>query len=119
MIAQGDDVPFRVDAGAVILSAGAYLSPSILHRSGVGPRSILESLGVDVHAELAGVGRHRVDHAIVSVEVQMTAEAPDPADRFLELMLRTGSSLTSGERWDTQIWPGDSRTQWLRRWAPS
>jgi len=88
VIAQGDDVPFRVDAGAVILSAGAYLSPSILHRSGLGPASILESLGVDVHAELAGVGRHLVDHAMVGVEFEMTAEAPDPADRFLELMLR-------------------------------
>jgi len=88
VIARGGDVPFRVDAGAVILSAGAYLSPSILHRSGLGPASILESLDVDVQAALAGVGQHLVDHAIVSVEFEMTTEARDAADRFLELMLR-------------------------------
>lgn len=46
----------------VILCAGAIGSPALLQRSGIGPRDLLESLGVPVRHELPGVGENLQDH---------------------------------------------------------
>jgi len=46
----------------VILCAGAIGSPSILQRSGIGPRPLLERLGIEVQHELPGVGGNLQDH---------------------------------------------------------
>ena len=46
----------------VILSAGAYGSPAILLRSGVGPGEHLGEMGIEVRQELPGVGEHLMDH---------------------------------------------------------
>ncbi|RJE24530.1 Dehydrogenase [Aspergillus sclerotialis] len=46
----------------VILSAGSVGSPAVLLYSGVGPKDVLTSAGVDVVSELPGVGQHLQDH---------------------------------------------------------
>ncbi|KAH7929134.1 alcohol oxidase [Leucogyrophana mollusca] len=46
----------------VILCAGALSSPSLLELSGIGDRSILEPLGIDVKLHLPGVGRNLQEH---------------------------------------------------------
>ena len=46
----------------VILSAGALNSPQLLMLSGLGPKHHLQSLGVPVLVDLAGVGRNLQDH---------------------------------------------------------
>ena len=46
----------------LILSAGAMESPTILQRSGVGDRELLESLEVEVKKDLPGVGQNLMDH---------------------------------------------------------
>jgi len=46
----------------VILCAGAIGSPALLQRSGIGPRGLLESHGIDVRHELPGVGENLQDH---------------------------------------------------------
>lgn len=46
----------------VILAGGAYNSPQMLQLSGVGPPSLLQSLGIPVHHALAGVGEGLQDH---------------------------------------------------------
>ncbi|KAJ9231419.1 CAZyme family AA3 [Paecilomyces variotii] len=51
----------------VILSAGAVGSPAILMHSGVGPKDVLSSAGVDLLSELPGVGQHLQDHFSVTV----------------------------------------------------
>lgn len=46
----------------IVLSAGSIGSPSILQRSGIGPREVLEQAGIDVVHELPGVGENLTDH---------------------------------------------------------
>jgi choline dehydrogenase len=45
-----------VTAGRVVLAAGAYASPAILQRSGIGPAARLRPLGIAVVADLPGSG---------------------------------------------------------------
>ena len=47
---------------AVILAAGSIGSPQILQLSGVGPRNLLQSLGIALAHELSGVGENLHDH---------------------------------------------------------
>ncbi|KAJ7714137.1 GMC oxidoreductase-domain-containing protein [Mycena metata] len=46
----------------VVVSAGAYCSPAILERSGIGAREILEQHGISVVCDLPGVGQNYKDH---------------------------------------------------------
>ncbi|MBW4721965.1 GMC family oxidoreductase [Saccharothrix obliqua] len=56
----------RVRAAAeVVLSAGAIGSPQVLLRSGVGPADDLRALGIEVVADLPGVGDNLQDHWLV------------------------------------------------------
>lgn len=50
-----------VDAGEVILSAGAPYSPALLLRSGIGPAADLRALGIDSVVDLPGVGADLID----------------------------------------------------------
>ena len=46
----------------IILSCGSVGSPMVLQRSGIGPRPLLEKLGIEVRHELPGVGANLQDH---------------------------------------------------------
>ena len=46
----------------IVLCAGAYGSPAILLRSGIGPAADLRDLGIPVVADRPGVGAHLLDH---------------------------------------------------------
>jgi len=48
----------------VIVSAGAYCSPTILLRSGIGAKSELEKLGIPCKVDLPGVGQNLMDHVV-------------------------------------------------------
>jgi choline dehydrogenase len=50
----------------IVLCAGAYGSPAILLRSGIGPATELRELGIPVIADKPGVGRHLLDHPTVN-----------------------------------------------------
>jgi choline dehydrogenase len=52
----------QVFGSEIILSAGAIQSPQLLQLSGIGPSQLLESLGIPVVADLAGVGENLQDH---------------------------------------------------------
>ncbi|MDH3704487.1 MAG: choline dehydrogenase [Acidimicrobiia bacterium] len=58
----------RARAGEVILCGGAFNSPQLLQLSGIGPAEHLRRLGIDVVAELPGVGEHLQDHLEVYVQ---------------------------------------------------
>jgi choline dehydrogenase len=64
---ETDGAVETIDCRAVVLSAGAIQSPAILVRSGVGPRAVLERLGVAVVRDLPGVGARLLDHPAASV----------------------------------------------------
>ncbi|KAF2754977.1 alcohol oxidase [Pseudovirgaria hyperparasitica] len=56
----------------VIVSAGAYCSPAILLRSGIGAKDELEKLGIECVADLPGVGRNLMDHILTFQFYQVT-----------------------------------------------
>ncbi|MGH6939087.1 GMC family oxidoreductase [Hypericibacter sp.] len=62
-----DGVTTIVRARRTILAAGAYGSPAILLRSGIGDPKALEPLGIRVEHALPGVGRNLQDHPAVAV----------------------------------------------------
>jgi choline dehydrogenase len=53
--------------GEVIVCAGAYGSPAILLRSGIGPAADLRALGIDVVADRPGVGANLLDHPLIAM----------------------------------------------------
>jgi choline dehydrogenase len=62
----------RIEAGEVILCGGAINSPQTLQLSGVGDADDLKALGIDVVADLPGVGRNLQDHLEVYVQYAST-----------------------------------------------
>jgi choline dehydrogenase len=83
----------------VILAAGAVSSPAILIRSGIGPADDLRRLGIDVRADLPGVGAGLADQPRVGVFM-----TPKPGEENYglptsQIVMRT-TSATTGERND-------------------
>jgi choline dehydrogenase len=58
-----------IEADKVVLAAGAYASPAILARSGIGPVEELQRLGIRPVLNLPGVGANLSDHALLSIDL--------------------------------------------------
>jgi choline dehydrogenase-like flavoprotein len=86
----------------VILAAGAIHSPKLLMLSGVGEAKALASLGIDVVANLPGVGENLQDHVLLSgVVFKYRGKMPDrPADSNA---VEAEAYLSSGPSGDTDI----------------
>jgi choline dehydrogenase len=70
---NGQAVTHTAYAGReVILSGGAFNSPQLLQLSGVGPADLLRSRGMDVIADLPGVGNDLQDHLQIRVLYRCT-----------------------------------------------
>ncbi|ESZ93697.1 putative glucose-methanol-choline (gmc) oxidoreductase [Sclerotinia borealis F-4128] len=66
--------PFTLTATKeVILSAGVFGSPQLLLASGVGPAAELSALGIDVVADLPGVGKGMQDHVFTGIGYRVNA----------------------------------------------
>lgn len=63
-----------VRAGEVVLCGGAINSPALLQLSGVGNAEHLSGLGIDVVADVPGVGEHLQDH--LEVYIQYASRLP-------------------------------------------
>ncbi|KAF8150062.1 GMC oxidoreductase-domain-containing protein [Crassisporium funariophilum] len=59
----------------VVLSAGAFGSPSILERSGVGASEVLKKNNVEQLVNLPGVGEHYMDHNMIFTPYHASEEA--------------------------------------------
>jgi 5-(hydroxymethyl)furfural/furfural oxidase len=73
----GDDTLLL--ARRTILSAGAFGTPSLLMRSGVGPQEHLRTRGVAVVHHLAGVGRNLMDHPYAGISQHLPRGSRLPA----------------------------------------
>lgn len=78
-----------VESDRVLLTAGAYCSPAILMRSGIGPSAELAQHGIEVRADLPGVGVGLADHPLVGVDLPTSPGSTGP--RF-QTMLTMRSS---------------------------
>ena len=96
-------------AGEIILSAGAYGSPAILLRSGIGPADHLRALGIPVCADLPGVGEHLLDHPLLSPDRPrprlVRAERSPTARSFIPVIAKARSSV-AGDDVDLHIYIG-------------
>jgi choline dehydrogenase len=96
----------RIEADHIVVSAGSYCSPPILLRSGIGPSSHLDELGIEVVHELDGVGRNLRDHTLTTMafdaDPAVYTELSPPLQTVL--MLSTSGS-TVDEDIDVQIVP--------------
>ncbi|KAF5327596.1 hypothetical protein D9619_004114 [Psilocybe cf. subviscida] len=63
----GADAPVKTARASrlVVVSAGAFGSPSILERSGIGAKSVLEKNGINQIVDLPGVGENYMDHNVI------------------------------------------------------
>ena len=65
---RAGDTTQIASAGEVILSGGSINSPQLLQLSGVGPVELLRQHGIDVVADLPGVGENLQDHLEVYIQ---------------------------------------------------
>jgi choline dehydrogenase len=82
----------------VVLAAGAIGSPQLLMLSGIGPADHLRQTGVDVTADLPGVGENLQDHPYVTAVWETTGGTLYDAEKpryLLEWLVRRSGPLTS------------------------
>lgn len=77
----------------VILSAGAFGSPTILLRSGVGPADHLRETGIEVVVDLPGVGQNLQDH--LELHVQWAGTAAKSLNRYAHPIRK----MAAGVQW--------------------
>ncbi len=94
----------RVSAGRVVCCGGAINSPQLLMLSGVGPADHLAEHGIDVVADLPGVGSNLQDHLEVYIQhgcTQPVSVAPalkwynQPGVGVEWLLKKTGAAATN------------------------
>jgi len=92
-LVKGKETEFR--GNEVILSSGAIHSPAHLLRAGIGPAGPLKDLGIELRANLPGVGQRLMDHPSVSVSSFMKPEARlnGKTRRHILLALRYSSGI--------------------------
>jgi len=105
-----DGSTVRFDARETIVSAGALHSPALLLRAGIGPAEHLRSHGIEVVADLPGVGSNLLEHASVSVAAHLKPGARVPAGqrRHIYFGARFSSGLQGCPPGDMLLMPTNS-----------
>ncbi|OTB02074.1 putative alcohol oxidase [Hypoxylon sp. CI-4A] len=67
----------------VVVSSGACGTPSVLERSGVGPKDVLDRAGVPVVEDLPGVGNNYQDHNLVFYHFRTCLDPEDTNDALV------------------------------------
>ena len=73
---DGAEREFR--ASEVIVAGGAIASPAMLLRAGIGPADELRAMGIDVVADLRGVGRNLQNHPLLFLAAHLRRGARQP-----------------------------------------
>jgi choline dehydrogenase len=100
-VASGGEMQ-RVEGRRITLSAGAVASPAILLRSGVGPKTDLQALGIEPVRDLPGVGANLIDHPTASLMLIPKPGICDLSTPSVQMILRT-TTPGSDEFNDLQI----------------
>jgi choline dehydrogenase len=105
-----------IGAEEVVLCAGAVNTPGILLRSGIGPRSELERLGIDRVADVPAVGAKILDHPGCAIFLLPRFGARiDRRAPLIQTVLRYGSTA-GGHGSDMLLQPGSklntARVDW-------
>src|SRR5262249_15802157 len=104
------------EGGEVILCCGAVHTPPILMRSGIGPASPLEQLGIDAALHLA-VGQGLQDHAMLMVKVPTVEAARHAVDnRVTNCILRYSSGLAGAGENDMMLLPNNGGVRFGHSW---
>jgi choline dehydrogenase len=95
-----------VRGSRIVVCAGAFQSPALLMRSGIGPSTHLAALGVDCAVDLPGVGENLMDHQGTAVFLVPRGPLEPADDRVCQLGARYTSS--AGDAADDM---------WLSMWS--
>jgi 5-(hydroxymethyl)furfural/furfural oxidase len=108
---KGQEQEFR--AKEVVVSSGAIHSPAHLLRAGIGPAGQLRDLGIEVRANLAGVGQRLMDHPSVSVSsfIKPDSRLNGLTRRHILLALRYSSDIGGAPKGDMFV-AGVSKSAW-------
>jgi choline dehydrogenase len=107
-----EGAPLDLEAGAVILACGAYGSPLVLQRSGIGPAAELDRLGVPLAADLP-VGEGLIDHPGVGLAWKATSRLEHDMEAFAhkravfsaQVTVMAQSSSCEPDCWDVFLFP--------------
>ena len=109
----------EIGASRVVLSAGAYGSPAILLRSGIGPAGELIAIGVTPALDLPGVGRNLHDQPCVEVGYEGSDDLIQQMERHQaetgwqpdEQVIAKFPSAGCRQGFDLHIYPVGGRSQ--------
>lgn len=105
----GQAAPEAIRAGRVIVCAGAYGTPELLIRSGIGPEHTLAALGVDFVSVLPGVGAAVQDHPWCLLNVDVREAALIEARPVSGALLRYELDDPEAEHVEAEIFPWQVR----------
>jgi choline dehydrogenase len=123
----GSDGPEVVFAERFVVAGGAYGSPAVLLRSGIGDPGELRAIGIAPVIPLPGVGRNLHDHPSVRVIFEGTPRLESAMNAFTEeewmpeeqtiAKIRSGLYPQSARGFDLHLYPvggpdGESETGW-------
>jgi len=95
VVAEKNGRELTFEGREVILCSGAIHSPAMLMRAGIGPVGHLHEMGVEVRAEVPGVGQNLMEHpaAAMSAWMQPDARLNGITQRHIHVGLRYSSGL--------------------------
>ena len=105
-----------VEAGTVVLAAGAYFTPAILLRSGIGPEQELNALGIRLLVKLP-VGERLLDHCGTGIAWEPTERlhaetaAHEEHGPLFEahVVVKAASRRCTPDSWDIHLLPFTNR----------
>lgn len=92
-----------LDARTVVLSAGAFATPHLLLRSGIGPAAELARHGVPVVRDLPAIGARLGDHPQLVLDWAPREDLGEPVDTWLGGCLHLASAVEAGGPGDIEI----------------
>jgi len=91
VLVRGAETLHVIRAKQIVLCAGAINSPTLLQRSGIGPRVVLEAAGIPVRLDSPGVGANLADHPAICLWAVPRPDAYSIEEPVHQALLRTGN----------------------------